>query len=299
MSKHIPVLLKQAVEGLDLQKGDVFLDATLGGGGHSEEVFRRFGADVTLAGIDADQTAVEVATSRLELLGAKTKYAVLNFRNIEKVKDLLGLPKVSKILFDLGWNSMQFEEGGRGFSFQKDEPLYMTLQSDPESATFTAYDVVNNWEEQNIADVIFGYGEEKFSRKIAKAIVASRASGPIKTSSALAEIIKNAVPLFYRFGRLHPATKTFQAIRIAVNDELNTLSEGLSKAFEILEPSGRIVVISFHSLEDRIVKNFFKKLDEEGRGQILTKKPITADDQEVEQNPRSRSAKLRIIKKLN
>lgn len=296
---HVPVLLKQVVEGLDLKEGDIYFDATLGAGGHMEAVYEALHEKVTLLGIDADSSAIDVAKARLELVGAKPKLTVSNFRNIDKALEILGSERPSKILFDLGWNAMQFSEGGRGFSFQKDEPLSMTLDSDPEKAVFTAYDVVNSWEEENIADVIYGYGEEKFSRRIAKAIVEARQKAPIKTSLQLAEIIKSAVPVFYRFGRIHPATKTFQAIRIAVNDELNALTEGLEKGFEILKVGGRMAVISFHSLEDRIVKNFYKKLSDDGRAEIITKKPISAEESELEGNPRARSAKLRIIKKLN
>ncbi len=294
---HIPVLLNEVIENLSFEDKDLYLDATLGAGGHMEEIYKRFGKSVQLVGIDADEMAVSIARERLELLGAHPNIAVLNFRNIDKVPSLFGIESPSKILFDLGWNSMQVEQSGRGFSFNRDEPLQMTFASDNQNSIFTAYDVVNNWEEENIADIIFGYGEEKHSRKIARAIVEARAVKPITSSLQLAEIIKQAVGFFYRISKIHPATRTFQAIRIAVNDELETLKVGLSSAFEILRGGGRIGVISFHSLEDRIVKNFFKKMSDEGRGEILTKKPIIATDVEIKANPRSRSAKLRVIKK--
>ena len=294
---HIPVLLNEVIENLSFEDKDVYLDATLGAGGHMEEIYKRFGKSVALVGIDADETAASIARERLELLGAQPKIAVLNFRNIDKVPELLGVETPNKILFDLGWNSMQVEESGRGFSFNRDEPLQMTFAKDGESSVFTAYDVVNKWEEENIADVIYGYGEEKHSRKIARAIVEARAIKPITTSLELAENIKQSVGFFYRISKIHPATRTFQAIRIAVNDELETLKVGLEKAFEIVKVGGRIGVISFHSLEDRIVKNFFKKMSDENNGVVLTKKPIIATDQEIKFNPRSRSAKLRVIKK--
>lgn len=294
---HIPVLLNEVIENLSFEDKDVYLDATLGAGGHMEEVYKRFGKSVVLVGIDADETAASIARERLELLGAQPKIAVLNFRNIDRVPELLGVETPNKILFDLGWNSMQVEESGRGFSFNRDEPLQMTFAKDGEDSIFTAYDVVNKWDEENIADVIYGYGEEKHSRKIARAIVEARAIKPITSSLELAEIIKKSVGFFYRIGKIHPATRTFQAIRIAVNDELETLKIGLEKAFELLKIGGRVGVISFHSLEDRIVKNFFKKMSDEGRGEIITKKPIIATDQEIKTNPRSRSAKLRVIKK--
>jgi len=294
---HKSVLLKKAIDGLDLKKGDIYLDATLGAGGHAEEVYARMKAETQIYGIDADETAVSIAKERLQLLGAKPHFAVCNFRHLDKVFDLLNMDAPTKILFDLGWSAMQMEESKRGFSFLRDEPLVMTLAKG-DGAEVTAYDAVNAWGEENLADIIYGYGEEKYSRRIARAIVEAREAKPITSSLELAEIVKAAVPVWYRFGKIHPATRTFQAIRIAVNDELQALKEGLEKAFEILQNEGRIAAISFHSLEDRIVKNFFRDLADAGKAEILTKKPITADEDELRQNARSRSAKLRIIKKI-
>ncbi len=298
---HESVLLKEIIDGLSFQDGDVYLDATLGTGGHMEGVWQKMKNQVVLAGIDADEMSVTLSRERLDLDGAKPKLAVLNFRNIDKAPEMLDIKNPTKILFDLGWNSGQFDslegEVGRGFSFQKDEPLLMTFKQNVGEDETTAYDVVNNWSEENLADVIYGYGEEKHSRRIAKAIVEKRNEEPIKSSGQLAEIIKDAVPMFYRFGRIHPATKTFQAIRIAVNDELQALEEGITKGFEILDKGGKIAVISFHSLEDRIVKRFFKSKVSEEKGELINKKPITPSDEEINKNPRSRSAKLRIIKK--
>ena len=293
---HESVLLKEAIDGLDLHIGDVYLDATLGGGGHMQEVFDRFKDKVTLLGIDADSTSLQIARERLLLLGAKVNLSVLNFRNIDKVKDIFGILP-NKILFDLGWNSMQFEEGGRGFSFKYDEPLKMTFSNEVKDEDTTAYDVVNNWSEENLADVIYGYGEEKFSRRIAKAIVEAREKKEIKTSFELRDIITNSVPFFYRFGRIHPATRTFQAIRIAVNDELQALEEGLKKSLDLLPSGGIVAVISFHSLEDRIVKNLFKNYASQNLFELSNKKPITSSEEEIERNNRSRSAKLRVIRK--
>jgi 16S rRNA (cytosine1402-N4)-methyltransferase len=295
---HASVLLQEVIDGLTFQDGDIYLDATVGSGGHMEEVWRKMKERVTLAGIDADEMSLSIAKERLDLAGAKPKLAVLNFRNIDKAPEMLGIGNPTKILFDLGWSSDQFDEGGRGFSFQKDEPLIMTFKSNAGEEDTTAYDVVNRWSEENIADVIYGYGEEKFSRRIAKAIVEARKEKTIETSGKLAEIVKNAVPIFYRFARIHPATKTFQAIRIAVNDELRALQEGIENGFDILKEEGRMAVISFHSLEDRIVKNFFKSKVSEGAGELVNKKIITAGNEEISKNPRSRSAKLRIIQKI-
>lgn len=301
MSLHKSVLLQEAIEGLSLEEGDTYLDATVGSGGHMEEVWRRMKDRVVLCGIDADEMSVSIARERLDLLGAKPKLAVLNFRGIEKAPNILGVGRPTKILFDLGWSSDQFlgedGESGRGFSFQRDEPLIMTFKSHANEEDTTAYDVINSWSEESIADVIYGYGEERYARRIAKKIVESRKEKPIESSKELADLIKSAVPVLYRFGRIHPATRTFQAIRIAVNDELEALREGLRGGLSILNEGGIMAVISFHSLEDRIVKHFFKGIAEEGEGEIINKKPITPSELEIEQNPRSRSAKLRIIRK--
>ena len=294
---HESVLLKESIDGLELEAGDVYLDATTGSGGHMEEVWQRMKDKVIIAGIDADQMSVDISQERMDLSGAKPKLAVLNFRNIDKAPEILGIKNPTKILFDLGWSSDQFDEGGRGFSFQKDEQLLMTFKNDVREEDTTASDVVNRWGEESLADVIYGYGEEKYARRIAKAIVKARAEKEIKTSGELAEIVKSAVPIFYRFGRIHPATRTFQAIRIAVNDELQALKEGLNKGFEILEKGGRMAVISFHSLEDRIVKNFFREKKEDDSGELINKKPIIPNEEEIFKNHKSRSAKLRIIKK--
>jgi 16S rRNA (cytosine1402-N4)-methyltransferase len=297
---HESVLLKEVIDGLDLQKGDIYLDATLGAGGHMQKLWEKWGKEVCLLGIDVDSISISIARERLDLLGAKPSLAVLNFKNIEQAPQIFE-KRPTKILFDLGWRKDQFEtlpgEVGRGFSFQKDEPLLMTFASEVDDNTLTAYQIVNEWQESSLADVIYGYGEERFAKRIAAAIVTHRQSSPIKSSLELAEIIKSAVPIFYRFGRIHPATKTFQAIRIAVNDELRALESGLQKAFEILTVGGRLAVISFHSLEDRIVKNFFRTKVEDDR-ELINKKPITPTEAEIAKNPRSRSAKLRILKKL-
>lgn len=294
---HESVLLQEAIDGLSFEDGDIYLDATTGSGGHMEEVWRRMGKRVEIAGIDADEMSISITKARLDS-EVKPKLVVLNFRDIEKAPEILGIKNPNKILFDLGWSSDQFEEGGRGFSFQKDEPLLMTFKREVNEEDTTAYDVVNKWSEENLANVIYGYGEERYARRIAKVIAEAREKKPIETSKELAELIKSSVPIFYRFGRIHPATRTFQAIRIAVNDELRSLEKGIKGGFEILEKGGRIAVISFHSLEDRIVKNFFKSLVAEDKGELINKKPIVPSADEINKNPRSRSAKLRILKKF-
>ena len=298
---HASVLLQETIDGLSFEEGDVYLDATVGSGGHMEEVWQRMKNRVTLSGIDADETSLTITKERLDLVGAKPKLTMLNFRNIDKAPEILDIKMPTKILFDLGWSSDQFNDGKRGFSFQKNEPLLMTFKQNVGEEDTTAYDVVNKWSEESLTTILYGYGEERYAKRIVRAIVESREQKPIETSMELAEIVKSAVPIFYRFGRIHPATRTFQAIRIAVNDELQALTEGIEKGFGVLKVGGRMAVISFHSLEDRIVKNFFKSLVADGKGMYPPaggKKPITPSEEEINKNPRSRSAKLRIIKKI-
>ena len=294
---HVPVLLQETIEGLNLKSGDTVIDATLGAGGHASAIAKKFGKDVQIVGFDLDQQALDLAEVAVKEAGGKLIPIHANFRTMAKACEEKGIKQVNGVLFDLGISSMEIGESGRGFSFKYDEPLLMTLQNPIESDTLTARDVVNSTREEELANIIFEYGEEKFSRMIAKAIVMARRTGKIETSLQLAEIIKNSVPGFYRNGRINPATKTFQALRIYVNDELGAVKEGLAGAWKILAPGGRIAVITFHSLEDRIVKNYFRDIPKEAK--ILhTKKPIVPTRAEIISNPRSRSAKLRIIEKI-
>ncbi|TAK57891.1 16S rRNA (cytosine(1402)-N(4))-methyltransferase RsmH [Patescibacteria group bacterium] len=293
---HKSVLLQEVLTDLAFEKGNVFVDGTVNGGGHSSAVVELFGKDVQIVGIDLDTDALAKAKDRL----AQGNVTLVNdsFRNIDVVLDTIGYKQADKILLDLGLSSNQFEESGRGFTFQKDEPLSMSFKKEGGVKGFTAYDIVNTWDEENIADVIYGYGEERYSRRIAKAIVEARETAPIKTTFELVEIIMSAVPNSYQHRKIHPATKTFQALRIAVNDELGSLRDGLSKGFERLRPAGRFSVISFHSTEDRIVKNFFKDRVVEKKALLVHKKPIIAGEQELTENPRARSAKLRTLQKI-
>lgn len=283
---HTTVLLHESIDGLNLHAGSVYLDGTLGSAGHAILAEEK-GARVI--GIDRDEGAL--ARSR-ERLGKDAILIHESYRNLDKVLSDLGISAIDAMMLDLGLSSDQFETSGRGFTFQKDEPLLMTFD---EKAELTAREIVNTWDEENIADIIYGYGEERYARRIAKKIVESR---PIDTTFALVEVIKQATPFFYQHGRLHPATKTFQALRITVNDEINALKDGLKKGFNALSKNGRMAVISFHSLEDRIVKNFFRDRARENTGFMHTKKPIVVSDEERVRNPRSRSAKLRIIEKI-
>jgi 16S rRNA (cytosine1402-N4)-methyltransferase len=279
-----------------------YLDGTLGGAGHAIAIAKALKGDLNIIALDQDVVAIDRARTTLDGKEIKLILECENFRNLDKVLEKHGIKGVDMILLDLGFSSDELELSGRGFSFQKDEPLLMTM-GDPSKHLFTARDIVNGWTEEDIANVIFGYGEERFARRIARTIVNYRAKKKIESTFELAEIVKMSVPHFRQgFGghtsrRIHPATKTFQALRIAVNDELNALKEGLNKGYNVLNKGGRMAIISFHSLEDRIVKDFYKEKAKEGGALIITKKPITACDQEIAENPRSRSAKLRIIER--
>jgi len=295
---HIPVLLQETLEGLALQKGDRVFEGTVGLGGHSEEICKAIGAEGVYVGTDEDEHALARAKERLALYTCKKIFKLENFRNLDRVLDEENIPFVDRILFDIGLSNLQLEEPGRGFSFKRDEPLQMTFRVVPREGDLTAREIVNEWGADTLTDIFKGYGEERFAWRIAQAIVTARTAKSIETTGELAEIVKNAVPVFARFGKIHPATKVFQAIRIAVNDELGALREGLTKGFARLAPGGRMAVISFHSLEDRMVKNLFRAYADEGRGSLVVKRPITPSNEELERNPKSRSAKLRIIEKL-
>src|SRR3989344_119142 len=275
MPRHKPVLLKESIEALNLENGKIFIDATYGGGGHSSEV-KRQNAKVKIISIDQDPEA------HADITG--------NFRDIDT---LVGDINPDAILLDLGFSSDQLEGGVPGLSFQRDEPLDMRLSRQGS----TAADILNSWDEHAIELILRGFGEERFSKKISSEIVASRKTRPFETTADLVEAITRVKPKHFR-DKIHPATKTFQALRIAVNSELDALESGLQKGFEILVSGGRFAVISFHSLEDRIVKNFFRDKAKEGKSKLLTKKPIIPTDEEVKDNPRSRSAKLRVIEKI-
>ena len=252
-SVHKTVLLNETIDGLNLKIESIVLDATFGGGGHSLEILKRFPKAKVIA-LDQDKSVWQENEKRISFHNK-------NFRDLDEV---LKNEKVDGIIFDLGLSSDQLEKSGRGFSFQKDEPLLMTMKENPNEEDLTAEEIVNTWDEKNLADIIYGYGEERFSRRIARGIVEARTKTKIQNTADLVKIISDVVPGAYRRGRIHFATRTFQALRIAVNDELRSLQTGLEKGFDALKPSGRMSVISFHSLEDRIVKKFFKKLEKEG-----------------------------------
>jgi len=297
LGKHKSVLLKESIDALDLSEGEILLDGTIGSGGHSAEAAHRFGAGISIIGLDRDQDALRRSEERLRTLGAKFTLENESFRNLGKVLDKNGVSSVDAILLDIGLSSDQVETSGRGFSFLRNEPLLMTMSETPAGSDLTAEKVLNTFSEEALELIIRGFGEERYSRRIAAEIVRRREEKPFKVTFELVEAIESAVPGAYKHGKIHPATRTFQAIRIAVNEELAALEEAIPKAIQALKPGGRLAIITFHSLEDRVVKNLFRHAKERGEVEILAKKPITASKEEVQKNPRARSAKLRFLRR--
>lgn len=301
--RHDSVLTQEVIKALDVQPGDTVVDATLGGAGHFSALLATLGGNGVIVGIDADAAAVERAREAYAL-DRRTNRPVAhlindNFRNLTRIFERLGIGAIDKILFDLGWSGYQIASP-RGFSFQHDEPLIMTYGEGPSTAlgvNETAADIVNTLSEEDLADLIFTYGEERFARQIARAIVSARSKERLLTTGALVAAINAGTPRWYRQGKTHPATRTFQALRIAVNDEIGALREGLMAALQALTPGGRLAVISFHSIEDRVVKNALRDAVEAGRGVLLSKKPLVPSRAEVLQNRRARSAKLRVFER--
>jgi 16S rRNA (cytosine1402-N4)-methyltransferase len=298
---HIPVLKKEVIEYLNPKPNENFIDCTIGEGGHSLTILEKISPEGKILGIDWNLEAIEKLKIKIENLGFKKNLILVcdNFANLEEIVEKNKFWPVNGILFDLGMSSWEIEESGKGFTFKKDEPLIMSYSHNVNSATgLTAMEIINNWQEEDIEKILKEYGEEKFGRSIAREIVRARKIKPIKTTFQLVEIIKKATPAWYHYKKIHPATKTFQALRIAVNDELNNLKKALPQTLKILKNGGRIVIISFHSLEDKIVKIFFKEKARQGRIKILTKKPVIPQKIEIKNNPRARSAKLRAVEVL-
>lgn len=295
-ARHDSVLVKEVIEALAIAPTDTVLDATLGGAGHFKELLSRLGAEGTLIGVDADPEAVERAREAYaEDRRTDRPVAHLvndNFRRLDPVLERLGIATIDKALFDLGWSGYQIA-APRGFSFQQDEPLLMTYGTGGRSAA----EIVNSSSEEELADMLYAYGEERFARGIARAIVTTRGRGRILSTAELVEAVKAGTPHWYQRGKLNPATKTFQALRIAANDELDALREGLKAAMDHLSPGGRIAVISFHSIEDRIVKGLFRDAVHEGTGTLVEKKPVVPSREEILKNRRARSAKLRVFER--
>ena len=293
---HKTVLLNESIENLNLKAGSIFFDGTLGGAGHSSKVCSDFKGKVRVIATDKDNLAIRNGKEKLSKLGCSTDLVLSDYRNLDIVLTNLGVDKVDAILLDLGLSSDQLDTSGRGFTFRNNEPLLMTFGENEQKVD--AKVILNNWGEETIADILFGYSDERYSRRIAKGIIESRKVKPIETTFDLVEIIKNSVPAGYKRGKTHFATKTFQALRIAVNDEITALKEGMKKGWEYLNKGGRMAVISFHSVEDREVKNFIRNKVKDSEGKFINKKPIIPKDKEICENPRSRSAKLRIIEKI-
>ena len=285
----------EAIEFLRPQKGNIILDATVGCAGHAEKILEKISPGGFLIGIDADQESLAIAGERLKRF-KRESYSLShgNFRDTEKIFKKLDIKKIDGALFDLGISSFQLEKPDRGFSFGRDGSLDMRMDS---SNPVRAYDLVNRCKREDLEEIIKTFGEERFSRRIAGAILEERKTRPIKTTRELADLITRSVGGRYRMQKIHPATRTFQALRIAVNDELKSLEEVITKIWDFLNPGARACFISFHSLEDRIVKRGFKELAKLERALILTKKPITPSEEEKAKNARARSAKMRVAEK--
>jgi len=294
---HLPVLQKEVIKYLDPQPNENFIDATFGEGGHALAILEKTKPNGKVLGIEIDPEIYREAKNKLSIINDQLSNRLIlvndSYTNLEKIIKEQNFKPIHGILFDLGMCSWHLEESGRGFSFKKEE--FLDMRYNPNTQTVTAYEIVNRFPQTEIEKILKEFGEEKFARQIARQIVVAREKKPIKTTFDLVEVIKASVPLWYKRRRIHFATKTFQALRIAVNQELENIKCALEQSMRALEAGARIVIISFHSLEDRIIKHFFKQKAEEGKVQILTKKPITPTKEEIINNPRSRSAKLRAV----
>lgn len=296
---HIPVLLHECIEGLNIKENGIYVDCTTNRGGHSVEIAKLLGTEGILICIDLDQTALSEARTFIEKeveTPPKIHFIQSNFRNLPSILKDLKISHVDGILADLGVSSQELDESGRGFSFRFDEPLLMTFDAKPEEDVTTAYDIVNCWSESTIADVLYGFADEKYSRRIAKAIVTRREGAPINTTLQLVDIIGSAVPALYRHRKIHFATKTFQALRMATNDELGSINDLITCFPDVLASRGRACVITFHSTEDRIVKHKLRFHEDTLRP--ITKKAIVPTEEELQNNSRARSAQLRIVERI-
>jgi 16S rRNA (cytosine1402-N4)-methyltransferase len=286
---HLPVLLDEVLAALDLRSGQVVIDGTLGLGGHSEAILTRQ-PDLRIIGIDQDQQALALTKERL---GDKIEYLQSNFAQMDQVLANYDLSGVDGILLDLGVSSLQLDSPQRGFSFQQIGPLDMRM--DQTNWGDTAADILNSWNGEKLIELFYNFGEERFTRRIVRAILEQRSKHPFRETQELATLIVACYPPALRYKHPHPATRVFQALRMAVNQEMSVLEEGLKVASQMLNPNGRLVVISFHSLEDRLVKHFFRQQVQSGGYSLLFKKVIIAQEEEIRSNPRSRSAKLRVL----
>lgn len=307
--KHISVLLDETIDGLDIKPDGIYVDGTLGGGGHSYEILKRLSPKGRLIGIDQDGEALKAAGERLKEFENQITLVRSNYCEIDKVLKELNVEKVDGILLDIGVSSYQLDNLERGFSYKSDAPLDMRMDTRQE---LTAADVVNTYSENELFKIIKDYGEDKFAKNIAKHIVLARKEKPLETTKELSEVIKRAIPMKVQAKGGHPAKKTFQAIRIEVNQELTVLKESIDKMIDLLKPNGRICIITFHSLEDRIVKRKFRENEnpctcppnfpvcvcgKKSKGKVITRKPIIPSEDEIEENKRAKSSKLRIFER--
>ncbi len=293
-TKHIPVLLQEVISVLKIGKDDIVFDGTLGGAGHTFAISKLLSDKGVLIGTDLNSKALKIAKKRLNEVAPKLILEHNNFQNIKSILKKHSIKNIDKALLDLGWSSDHLDSK-KGFSFRNNEPLDMRL-GDMESE-LTAKDIVNTWKEETLADIFFYWGNERYARKIAQEIIKARQTSEIQTTSDLVQIIKKSVPAYYKKKRIHFATKVFQALRIAVNSELEVAKNGIREIVDVLNPTGRLAVISFHSGEDRLVKKLFKEFEKNKIGKSVFKKPITASEEELKNNPRARSAKLRVFEK--
>ena len=307
--KHISVLLDETIDGLDIKPDGIYVDGTLGGGGHSYEILRRLSPKGRLIGIDQDGEALKAAGERLKKFENQITLVRSNYCEIDKVLKELNVEKVDGILLDIGVSSYQLDNLERGFSYKSDAPLDMRMDTRQE---LTAADVVNTYSENELFKIIKDYGEDKLAKNIGKHIVLARKEKPLETTKELSEVIKRAIPMKVQAKGGHPAKKTFQAIRIEVNQELTVLKESIDKMIDLLKPNGRICIITFHSLEDRIVKTKFRENEnpctcppnfpvcvcgKKSKGKVITRKPIIPSEDEIEENKRAKSSKLRIFER--
>ena len=307
--KHISVLLDETIDGVDIKPDGIYVDGTLGGGGHSYEILKRLSPKGRLIGIDQDGEALKAAGERLKEFENQITLVRSNYCEIDKVLKELNVEKVDGILLDIGVSSYQLDNLERGFSYKSDAPLDMRMDTRQE---LTAADVVNTYSENELFKIIKDYGEDKFAKNIAKHIVLARKEKPLETTKELSEVIKRAIPMKVQAKGGHPAKKTFQAIRIEVNQELTVLKESIDKMIDLLKPNGRICIITFHSLEDRIVKTKFRENEnpctcppnfpvcvcgKKSKGKVITRKPIIPSEDEIEENKRAKSSKLRIFER--
>jgi len=308
---HTPVLLQETVDGLNVKPDGIYVDGTLGGGGHAYEICRRLDTKGSMVGIDQDGAAIEAASVRLKDFGEKVTIIRSNYRDMKSLLHEMGIDRVDGIVLDLGVSSYQVDAADRGFSYREDAPLDMRMDT---RQSLTARDIVNDYSEEDLTRVLREYGEERYARSIAHHITEARKKAPIETTGELVDIIKSSIPEKERRKSGHPAKRTFQAIRIEVNRELDVLTDSLDDLIDLLKPGGRIAVITFHSLEDRIVKEAFKRNENPctcpkefpvcvcgkvSKGKVITRKPITPGEEERKNNPRSKSAKLRIFERAS